>query len=114
MLTIDREGTVDSGRIPAGGARAAHILLDAVVSQSTGQTVQANVEAMTLALSSLTIENPDSPDAVPSPGDIVGSAVVCISWLATRLATTSGRDIEDVIVDLRTFLESVSAPEEQD
>lgn len=99
--------------IPAGGARAAHILLDAVVSQSTGQTVQANIEAMTIALSSLTLENPDSPETMPSPGDIVGSAVVCISWLATRLAASSDRDIEDVIVDLRSFLESVSDPEDQ-
>jgi hypothetical protein len=106
------EGILESGRIPAGGARAAHILLDAVVSQSTGQSVQANVDAMTIALSSLTLENADSPEIVPSPGDIVGSAVVCISWLATRLAASSGRDIEDVIVDLRAFLESVSEPEE--
>ncbi|SDZ57566.1 hypothetical protein [Herbiconiux ginsengi] len=105
---------MESGRIPAGGARAAHVLLDAVVSQSTGQTVQANVDAMTIALSSLTIDSPDSPEIVPTPGDIVGSAVVCISWLTTRLAASSGRDIEDVIVDLRAFLDSVSGPGEED
>ena len=76
-----------NGLIPPTGARAAHVLLDAVVSQSATQSPEANVNAMQLALASLAepeAGDPRGSDPRPGPGDVVGASVVCITWLATR------------------------------
>jgi hypothetical protein len=85
--------------------------LDAVVSQSTSQTAEANVAAMTLALSNLIADRRGDDDATPPDmGDLAGSAVVCIAWLANRLAASSSVDVEGVVAELRAFIDSASEP----
>jgi hypothetical protein len=93
--------------IPAGGARAAHVLLDAVVSQSGSSTPDENVRAMNTALAGMVGEGDDTP----SPGDIVGASVVCVSWLVAHLAAATGRDAENVVRDMREFIEASTAKE---
>ncbi|MCS5731482.1 hypothetical protein N1031_17105 [Herbiconiux moechotypicola] len=97
----------DDAQIPPKGARAANVLLDAVISQSATQSTEANIRAMSVALAALASEEPT--DDEPEPSDVVGAAVVCISWLSAHLAAASAVDLEDVVADLRDFLDSVSA-----
>ena len=85
--------------MPPGAALSAHVLLDAVVSQSETSTDSENTRAMTTALESLLAEN-----LGPSEGEIVGASVVCISWLVARLARDTGRESEDVVSEMRDFL----------
>ncbi|MDO9396869.1 MAG: hypothetical protein Q7T71_10020 [Herbiconiux sp.] len=102
-----------NGLIPPTGARAAHVLLDAVVSQSPTQSPEANVNAMQLALASLAepeAGDPRGSDPRPGPGDVVGASVVCITWLATRLADAGGLDLEDVVAELRDFVDRMAGP----
>jgi hypothetical protein len=66
---------------------------------------------MTLALSNLVADQRDDDlGALPDQGDLAGSAVVCIAWLANRLAASSSVDVEDVVAELRAFIDSVSEP----
>jgi hypothetical protein len=98
----------EDAQIPPMGARAARVLLDAVISQSAAQSTEANIKAMSVALAALTPDEADAP-LRPDPSDIVGASVVCISWLAAHLAAAKSVDLEDVIADLREFLAAVSA-----
>jgi hypothetical protein len=95
----------DNG-MPVDGARAARLLLDAVVSQSGDATTDENTRAMTTALSEL-IGGASAPDA----GDVVGASVVCLSWLAGHLALATRRSPEEVVADLREFIDVSAARE---
>ncbi|QJU54598.1 hypothetical protein SCB71_15875 [Herbiconiux sp. KACC 21604] len=100
----------DDAHIPRLGATAARVLLDAVISQSSGQSMEANISAMAVALEALTqgAGGDGSGAEQPEASDVVGAAVVCISWLAAHLAAEKEVDLEDVVADLRGFIEDVS------
>lgn len=102
----------DDAQIPRLGALAASVLLDAVISQSSGQSMEANISAMSVALEALTAGPDEGSEGreQPEPSDVVGAAVVCISWLAAHLAAANSVDLEDVVADLRGFIEDVSEP----
>lgn len=98
-------------QIPPLGAQAANVLLDAVISQSSTQTTAVNIKAMSIALATLTPdEDYQEKNSKPAPSDVVGAAVVCISWLAAHLAAATAVDLEDVVADLRDFIEHVAEP----
>lgn len=105
-----RPGAADARtlRIPPEGQLAATALLDAVISQSAGASNEANLQALGRALSILTPGELYPPEELPDAGDITAAAMVCISWLANKLAVTTGTSMEAEISELRAFLDSVA------
>ncbi|MDO9352396.1 MAG: hypothetical protein Q7T55_01785, partial [Solirubrobacteraceae bacterium] len=107
----------DRRTMPAAAAIAANTLLDAVISQTgdpearhattSDAETDANVQSMETALGRLVGSANDDDALVPDAGDIALSSVVCISWLAARLAQASGSELELVIAELREFIDSV-------
>jgi hypothetical protein len=106
-VNVDVWGTkMNDCGMPSGAAFSAHVLLDAVISQSETSTDSENTRAMTTALESLLAENHG-----PSEGEIVGASVVCISWLVARLAQDTAREPEDVVSEMRDFLDGFQGAE---
>ncbi|WP_368496714.1 hypothetical protein [Herbiconiux sp. A18JL235] len=93
--------------VPPGGTLAAHVLLDAVVSQSPDAPLAGNIAVLELALQRLTPDSGLPADEIPNPGDTVAAAIVCLSWLAARLAAKTGTSLEEVVGDLREFVDSL-------
>lgn len=110
---------MESG-IPPRGARAAHVLLDAVVSQSSTASDAENTRAMATALSDLirgarrgangvdTAGDDAGSAHVPGTSDIVGASVVCLSWLTTQLAAATRQEPEAVIGAMREFMDAAT------
>jgi hypothetical protein len=94
--------------VPPNGALAAHVLLDAVVSQSPDATPEANIAVLELALQRLVPDEDGSDQGVPDPGDTVAAAIVCLSWALARLAARSETSMEEVVSELREFIDSLT------
>ncbi|GAA2232707.1 hypothetical protein N1031_08635 [Herbiconiux moechotypicola] len=93
--------------VPPNGALAAHVLLDAVVSQSAEATPEDNVAVLELALARLVPDADNRDLEIPDAGDTVAASIVCLSWSMARLAASQGKPLEEVVSELREFIDSL-------
>ncbi|MCU1443845.1 MAG: hypothetical protein JWQ59_1995 [Cryobacterium sp.] len=97
--------------IPEGGRQAAHVIIDAVSAWDTAATPDANTQAMNLALNRMndvdavraTLDDDDNLSLDAS--NLLGGAIVSMSWLIEQLARERHQDKQLVIAELRDFLD---------
>ena len=99
--------------IPAAGKLAAHVLIDAVSTYEFGAPPEVNIAAMNLALQrvndidgALTATIGDSGSVALDASNLLGGIMVSINWLVTALAESRGVDNQEVITELRDFLDT--------
>ena len=104
--------------IPAAGREVAHILLDAVTAHDSSAPDEMNIGAVNLAWKRIndvegaveaqasgTDEDPDIELSLDL-SNLLGGALINITWLVTRLAECRGSDSASIIVELREFLDA--------
>lgn len=88
---------------PAAALRAATALIDAISMFSPTASESENRRALDRALC-----GGISPcSTMSSREDIASAAVICMQWLAYRVAEHAGRSREEVLWSLREFLEAL-------
>jgi hypothetical protein len=104
--------------IPAAGREVAHILLDAVSVHDSSASDDVNIDAVNLAWKRInevdgaveahasgTDEDPDVELSLDL-SNVLGGALIDVTWLVARLAECRGSDSASIIVELREFLDA--------
>jgi hypothetical protein len=100
-------------KMPDAGRLSAHVLLDAVSTYEQNASENLNANAMNLALrrlneidgavkATLSDEETLSLDA----SNLLGGAIIAISWLVEQLADARDSDRLAIVAQLREFLDS--------
>ena len=98
---------------PESGRRVAHVLLDSVVAYVPGEDPQLNAAAANLALAAVadiddavTVTATEEGGVSVNPSGLLGGAMVTIAQLVERLAEARQVSREDVVAEMRVFLDS--------
>jgi hypothetical protein len=97
--------------MPEGGRQAAHVLLDAVSAWSADADAATNASVVQLAIERLneigavtaTLDEADGLHV--NITNLVGGALVTMTWLIRQLSLTATAERDEVIVTAREFLD---------
>lgn len=98
---------------PESGRRVGHVLLDAVVAYVPGGDPVLNATSTNLALEAIAevegaivVSARDDGNLNVDASGVMGGAMVTVAQLVERLAEARGTSREEVIAEMRSFLDS--------
>lgn len=95
---------------PEQGRQAAHVLIDAVVAADVDAPEASNLAYQRLlevkAFTVNVVDDGGDLDVTVDMSDLLGATLITIGWLAEELAKCDGRSKEQILFQLREYVDT--------